>query len=64
MFEVSKKETVDQIYQQIQDELRNQYNLGYMPDAKGGASGYHKIHLATKQKDLSVQARDGYYSSK
>jgi VWFA-related protein len=64
MFEVSKKETVDQIYQQIQDELRNQYNLGYTPDATGGAAGYHKIHLATKQKDLTVQARDGYYSPK
>jgi len=64
MFEVSKKETVEQIYQQIQDELRNQYNLGYTPDSAGGASGYHKIHLATKQRDLTVQARDGYYSSK
>jgi VWFA-related protein len=64
MFEASKKETVDQIYQQIQDELRNQYNLGYTPNSAGEASGYHKIHLATKQKDLTVQARDGYYSSK
>jgi VWFA-related protein len=63
MFEVSKKETVDQIYQQIQDELRNQYNLGYTPDrASDSSSDYHKIHLATKQKDLIVQARDGYYS--
>jgi VWFA-related protein len=62
MFDVSKKETVDQIYQQIQEELRNQYNLSYTPDSAG--SGYHKIHLATKQKDLTVQARDGYYSPK
>jgi VWFA-related protein len=62
MFEVSKKETVDQIYQQIQEELRSQYNFGYTPDSAG--SGYHKIHLATKQKDLTVQARDGYYSPK
>ena len=63
MFEVSKKQTVDQIYQQIQDELRNQYNLGYTPNRADNGSDYHKIHLVTKQKDLVVQARDGYYSA-
>jgi VWFA-related protein len=62
MFEVSKKQTVEQIYQQIQDELRNQYNLGYTPDRAGDGPEYHKIHVTTKQKDLTVQARDGYYS--
>ena len=62
MFEVSKKETVDQIYQQNEDELRNQYNLGYTPNRASDGSDYHKIHLTTKQKDLVVQARDGYYS--
>ena len=62
MFEVSKKLTVDQIYQQIQDELRNQYNLGYTPDRAGDSGEYHKIHLTAKQKDLVVQARDGYYT--
>lgn len=64
MFEVSKKQTVGQIYQQIQDELRNQYNLGYTPDRAGEGPEYHKIHVATKQKDLVVQARDGYYSAR
>jgi VWFA-related protein len=61
LFEVSKKETVDKIYAQIEEELRNQYSIGYPPDKNAGA-GYHKIQLAAKQKDLVVQARDGYYS--
>jgi len=60
LFEVSKKETVDKIYAQIEEELRNQYSLGYTP-AKDSAPGYHKIVLATFNKDLRVQARDGYY---
>ena len=64
MFEVTKKQTVDQIYQQIQDELRNQYNLGYTPDRASDSPEYHRIHVVTKQKDLVVQARDGYYSAK
>jgi VWFA-related protein len=62
LFEVAKKEPIEQIYSQISEELRSQYNLGYTPDRKDAATGYHKIHLATKQKDLAVQARDGYYT--
>jgi len=60
MFKVSKKETVDAIYAEIEEELRNQYSLAYTPD-KGNTVGYHKIHLVAKPKDLTVQARDGYY---
>jgi len=63
LFEVSKKLPIEQIYSQIQDELRNQYNLGYTPGQTDATAGYHKIHLTTKQKDLIVQARDGYYST-
>ncbi len=61
-FEVSKKQPIDQIYASIEEELRNQYSLGYTPDKADAAPGYHKIHLTTTQKDLVVQARDGYYS--
>jgi VWFA-related protein len=62
LYEVSKKETVDKIYAEIEEELRNQYSIGYTPDKDTGA-GYHKIQLTTKNKDLTVQARDGYYSA-
>jgi VWFA-related protein len=62
--QVSKKTPIDQIYKQIEDGLRSQYSLGYTPDRASADPGYHKIHLATNQKDLVVQARDGYYSEK
>jgi len=64
LFEVSKKQAVDQIYDEIQQELRDQYILGYIPDKSANSAGYRKIHLTTKQKDLSVQARDGYYATR
>lgn len=65
MFVVSKKETISQIYAQIQDELRNQYNIGYTPDrAVDDISEYRHITVATKQKDYTVQAREGYYASR
>jgi VWFA-related protein len=62
LFEVSKKLPIDQIYSQIEEELRNQYSLGYTPNPANTGAGYHKIHLTVKQKDMTVQARDGYYS--
>ena len=60
MFEVSGKHSVQEIYAHIEEELRSQYSLGYTPDKI--QSGYHKIRLATRQHDLIVQARDGYYA--
>jgi VWFA-related protein len=60
-FEVTKKETIDQIYAEIDEELRNQYALGYTPDKIDAAMGYHKIQLTAKQKDSVVQTREGFY---
>jgi len=62
LFQVSKKEPVNQIYSQIQEELRNQYSLGYTPNP--AEPGYHKIQVAATKKDLIVQARDGYYGDR
>jgi VWFA-related protein len=62
LFQVSKKHPIDQIYAQIEEELRNQYSLGYTPDHASAEDTYHLIHLSANQKDLIVQAREGYYS--
>jgi VWFA-related protein len=64
LFEVSKKEPIDQIYDKIQEELRNEYSLGYTPDRAPSGPGYHKISLTTNRKGLIVQARDGYYAER
>jgi VWFA-related protein len=59
-FEVSSKMPLDKIYDQIEEELRNQYSLGYSPDKAD--SGYHKILVSVKRKNVTVRTRDGYYS--
>jgi VWFA-related protein len=64
LFEVSKKESVGQIYTSIAEELRTQYSLGYTPNKQESAEGYHRIKLTAKGKDLSVQTRDGYYADR
>jgi VWFA-related protein len=60
-FEVTKKQSVGDIYDAINEELRNQYGIGYVPDKADATPGYHKIQLTVKQKDLIVQTRAGYY---
>lgn len=60
-FEVSKKKPVNEIYAQIEEELRNQYSIGYTPDRPASEGGFRKIQLTLKRKGLVVQAREGYY---
>ena len=65
LFEVSKKQTVADIYKQIGQELRAQYRLAFTPDEKTNSAGYHRIDLSltkSSPKDLFIQTRDGYYT--
>jgi VWFA-related protein len=61
-FEVSKKRDIDQIYNLIQDELRSQYNIGYVSDKPVTLPGFRRIQLTTKRKGLMVQSRDRYWA--
>jgi VWFA-related protein len=60
-YEISKKDSVDQIYASIAEELRTQYMLGYTPE-KSAVEGFHRISLVVKKKDVTIQARSGYYA--
>jgi VWFA-related protein len=64
LFEVKKNQDVAQIYNQIAEELRAQYRLGYTPTQDASAAGYHQIDLSLHQKGLFIQTRDGYYTGK
>lgn len=65
VFEVSKKQTVDDIYKQIGEELRSEYRLGFTPTGDEAKDRYHQISLALTgddaKKKMDVQTRDGYY---
>ncbi len=60
-FEVSSQRPIEEIYTRLEEELRNQYSIGYTPSAGERPPGYHKIRVATNRTDAVVQARDGYY---
>jgi VWFA-related protein len=61
-FEVSDSRPISTIYTQLEEELRNQYSVGYSSDQAEAGLGYRKIHLAAKQPGLLVETRDGYYA--
>jgi VWFA-related protein len=61
-YSVSKDHTIEEIYAQIEEALRNQYSIGYAPSRPAADGKYHKIRLTTKDSHLIVTARDGYYA--
>lgn len=63
-FEVTKKQPIDEIYTAINEELRNQYALGYVPEKADATPGYHKLQVTVKPKDAIVQTRQGYYAAR
>lgn len=63
VFEVSNKHPLTEIFQQIQDELRNQYSIGYSSSNSKRDSSFRHIEIKTNDNDYRVQARNGYYAT-
>jgi len=61
-FEVSKKRGIEQIYQAIEEELRSQYNLGFISDRPNEISEFRSLKVSTNQKGLIVQSRERYWA--
>ncbi len=54
---------LDQSFQDISEELRNQYSLAYNPMNHAFDGRYHKIQVETPEhKGFQVRARRGYYA--
>lgn len=60
-FEVSRKNSLDEILDEINDTIRNQYSIGYTPKRDTSVEGFRKIEVQVKPKGYKVQAREGYY---
>jgi len=62
LFEVGGKNSLQTIFEQIQQEMRTQYLIGYTPTNGQKDGSYRKIDLRAHDKDLKVQVRKGYYA--
>jgi VWFA-related protein len=58
----NKQDKLKQAFDQIQSELRSQYNIGYSPTNNKLDGTYRKIQIKAKGGEYKVQARQGYYA--
>jgi VWFA-related protein len=58
----NKFEKLRQGFDQIANELRSQYNIGYTPANSKLDGSYRKVQVQTNNKDYRIQARSGYYA--
>jgi VWFA-related protein len=64
MIEVGNKvEKLRQAFDQISQELRSQYNAGYVPTNTTRDGSFRKVEIKPKQGDYKIQARSGYYAT-
>ena len=64
LFKPKRNQPLSVFFNEIQEQLRNQYSIGYTPKSQKTDREYHKIDLDTTTKGLKVQTRRGYYSEK
>jgi len=63
MFQVGKKLSLKEIFQIIQDEMRSQYALGFVPTNREHDGKFRKLEVKVAPKGLRVQTRRGYYAA-
>jgi VWFA-related protein len=59
----NKIEKLRQAFDQISQELRSQYNIGYTPTNTARDGSFRKVEIKPKQGEYKIQARSGYYAT-
>jgi VWFA-related protein len=62
VLKVDRKNTLDDLFKEIQDEMRSQYAIAYSPSNSKKDGTYRKLEFKMANKDQKVQARKGYYA--
>jgi VWFA-related protein len=58
----NKFEKLKQAFEQISQELRSQYNIGYTPTNGIRDGSFRKVEIKAKGGEYKIQARAGYYA--
>ncbi len=57
-----KVDELDGAFRQINQELRSQYNIGYLSTNSARDGSYRKLEIKTQEKGLKLTYRRGYYA--
>ncbi|MGA2963086.1 MAG: VWA domain-containing protein [Candidatus Korobacteraceae bacterium] len=60
----TKPDKLKKALEEVSEELRSQYYIGYTPTNRNADGGFRKVEIHTKTQDYHVQARKGYYAPK
>ncbi len=63
VFKVDRNNSLQQIFDQLQQELRTQYAISYTPTNSNKDGTFRKVEIRTTHKEAKVQARKGYYAA-
>jgi len=64
MISVSSEKKLLEAFDEISEELRSQYTLGYYPSNNAKDGKFRKIKVEAANRDLKVLTRKGYYAPK
>jgi len=64
LMRVDRRRPLEDIFKEIQTEMRSQYAIGYTPANPAKDGSFRRIEIRPRGKDLKVQARKGYYALK
>ena len=64
MISVRSEKKLAEAFDEISEELRSQYTLGYYPTNSAQDGKFRKVKVETTEHDLKVLARKGYYAPK
>ncbi len=62
VIDVHNQKSIEKAFDEISEELRSQYVLGYYPTNTKRDGSFRKIQVEVKQPDTKVLARRGYYA--
>jgi VWFA-related protein len=63
VFTVDRKHPLNQVFNEIQEELRNQYSIGYESTNPNRDGTFRRIEIKVDNSDYRAQARNGYYAT-
>ena len=64
VYKVDRRHSLDDVFKELQDEMRSQYSMAYTPTNEVKDGGYRHLEVRLANKELKAQARKGYYAIK
>jgi len=63
LFHVDRRNSLEEVFRQIQEEMRSQYAIAYSSSNPVKDGGFRKIEIRPRDRTLKVQSRKGYFAA-